>query len=110
MIFVTGPLYAGKKTFLKKKFGLTDEELADCAIWDVQELAGSDTPETLTERLAGYRFVIATEVGCGVVPVEPEKRVQREAAGRLACCLAARADCVIRICCGLPQVLKGEMP
>ena len=110
MIFVTGPLYAGKKTFIKNTFGLTEEELSDCAAWNVQELAGSDTPEALADRLSGYRFVIATEVGCGVVPLDPEERALREAAGRLACCLADRADCVIRICCGLPQVLKGEIP
>ncbi|MDO5132963.1 MAG: cobinamide kinase, partial [Eubacteriales bacterium] len=45
-----------------------------------------------------------------VVPVDPKERAAREAAGRLACLLAARADVVIRVCCGLPQVLKGEWP
>ena len=38
------------------------------------------------------------------------EREKREAAGRLACLLAARADTVIRVCCGLPQLLKGELP
>ena len=28
----------------------------------------------------------------------------------LACLLAARADCVVQMFCGLPTVLKGELP
>lgn len=110
MIFVTGPLFAGKKTFVKNALGLTEEELAAAAACDVQELAGSAPPEELAERLCGYEIVIATEVGGGVVPLDPDERAHREAAGRLACCLAERADCVIRVCCGLPQILKGELP
>ncbi|WP_417341205.1 bifunctional adenosylcobinamide kinase/adenosylcobinamide-phosphate guanylyltransferase, partial [Evtepia gabavorous] len=49
-------------------------------------------------------------VGGGVVPVDPVQRQNREAAGRLACLLAQRADRVIRVFCGLPQALKGELP
>jgi len=37
-------------------------------------------------------------------------RAAREAAGRLACLLAARADCVVQMFCGLPTILKGELP
>jgi len=54
--------------------------------------------------------VLATEVGGGVVPMDPAERAGREAAGRLACLLAARADCVVQIFCGIPTVLKGELP
>lgn len=110
MIFVTGPLYAGKKEYIRGALGLSREEFAQCAVWDVQELA-ADAPdlEALAQRLSRYRVVIATEVGGGVVPVDPEQRRTREAAGRLACLLAERADQVIRVCCGLPQRLKGEM-
>ncbi|WP_417341939.1 bifunctional adenosylcobinamide kinase/adenosylcobinamide-phosphate guanylyltransferase, partial [Evtepia gabavorous] len=57
-----------------------------------------------------YEVVIAPEVGGGVVPVDPVQRQNREAAGRLACLLAQRADRVIRVFCGLPQALKGELP
>ena len=110
MIFVTGPLYAGKKTYVKKILGLTDAELAGCAVWDVQELAGTAGPDELAERLCEHEIVIATEIGGGVVPVDPDERAHREAAGRLACCLAERADCVIRVCCGLGQILKGKLP
>ena len=89
MMFITGPLYSGKRTFAR--------QFAGSCITDVQE------------ELAQYDIVIATEVGGGVVPVDAGQRAAREAAGRLACLLAARADCVVQMFCGIPTVLKGEL-
>ena len=54
--------------------------------------------------------MIATEVGGGVVPVDAGERAAREAAGRLACLLASRAQCVVQMFCGIPTILKGELP
>ena len=54
--------------------------------------------------------MIATEVGGGVVPVDPAERAAREAAGRLSCLLAQRAEAVVRVFCGIPTVLKGTLP
>ena len=110
MIFVTGPLYAGKRAYIQNALGLSEEALARCAVWDVQALVSEERPETLAERLSTREIVIATEIGGGVVPMDAAQRAQREAAGRLACLLAARADTVIRVCCGIPQLLKGEWP
>ena len=77
----------------------------------MQELAAAaEDLESLADRLAAYDFVLATEVGGGVVPIDAAERAAREAAGRLACLLAARADCVVQMFCGLPTVLKGELP
>ena len=70
---------------------------------------GSADLGQLADELAKREVVIATEVGGGVVPADPEERAAREAAGRLACLLADRADRVIRVFCGIPTVLKGEM-
>ena len=64
----------------------------------------------LRTSLPKYDVVTATEVGGGVVPIDPAQRAAREAAGRLACLLAERADCVVQIFCSLPTVLKGELP
>lgn len=110
MIFVTGPLFAGKKTYIKSALGLSDGELASRAVWDVQELAAGAELDRLAEELSKKDIVIATEIGGGVVPMDAGERAKREAAGRLACLLAARADTVIRVCCGLPQLLKGDWP
>ena len=104
MIFITGPLYSGKRTLA--------QTLPGRRIVDVQELA-ADAPELdkLADRLAAeYDVILATEVGGGVVPMEAQQRAAREAAGRLACLLAARADCVVQMFCGIPTVLKGELP
>ena len=110
MMFVTGPLYAGKREWARKALGLTETEFAKKALWDVQDLAGSGDLATLVERLCEKEILIATEIGGGLVPVDADDRAKREAAGRLACALAERADVVVRVCCGLPQVLKGSLP
>ena len=103
MIFITGPLYSGKRTFAQKFPGTR--------IAEVQQLAAqAENLEILADELSAYDLVIATEVGGGVVPVAPAERAAREAAGRLACLLAARADCVVQMFCGIPTVLKGELP
>lgn len=104
MLFVTGPLYSGKRTFAAR--------LSGRRITDVQTLAATAADlEQLADTLArDYDIVISTEVGGGVVPIDPAERAAREAAGRLACLLAARADCVVQLFCGIPTVLKGELP
>ena len=103
MMFITGPLYSGKRTFAR--------QFAGSCITDVQDKAADAADLTqLAEELAQYDIVIATEVGGGVVPVDARQRAAREAAGRLACLLAARADCVVQMFCGIPTVLKGELP
>ena len=90
MLFITGPLYSGKRTFAKPFGGRQ--------IYEVQTLAANaESLPALADELAQYDVVTATEVGGGVVPIDPAQRAAREAAGRLACLLAERADCVVQI-------------
>lgn len=104
MIFITGPLYSGKRTYAKKFGGRQIADVQDLAA-DVQDLTA------LADELAArYDVVMATEIGGGVVPMDAGQRAAREAAGRLACLLAARADIVVEMFCGIPTVLKGELP
>lgn len=111
MIFVTGPLFAGKREYIRTALGLSPEEFAARAVWDVEALAAqAGDLAALAGQLARWDIVIASETGGGVVPIDPQERKAREAAGRLACLLAQRAETVVRVCCGLPQVLKGELP
>ena len=107
MIFITGPLHSGKKEHACRLLGCTGEELSARAVWDVQDRAADCRDlDALADELARYEVVIATEVGGGVVPVDPAQRAAREAAGRLSCLLAQRAQRVVRVLCGLPLVLK----
>lgn len=111
MIFITGPLFAGKRQAAMELLGWSQAELEQNAIWDVQDLAAeAEDLEALAGRLGSYPVVIATEVGGGVVPTEAAERSAREAAGRLSCLLAQRAECVVRVFCGIPVVLKGTLP
>lgn len=106
MILITGPLFSGKHTFAAK--------LPGTRIFDAQDLATEKSPgeiPTLAEELAKkYDIVVMTEVGSGIVPIDRSEREARENAGRLSCALAERADTVVRMCCGLPEVLKGNLP
>ena len=106
MMFITGPLYSGKRTFARNFRGSVIADVQDAAA----EVQTPEQLEALARELAEYDIVIATEVGGGVVPMDAEERAGREAAGRLACLLAARADCVVQMFCGIPTVLKGELP
>ena len=131
MKLITGGAYQGKLAFARKEYGLgEDGDWADGAVCGREELfsrkgichfhlfvrrmleEGTDV-SGLARELAeknSQAVIVTTEVGCGVVPVEPAQRTRREAVGRLCCRLAARAERVERIFCGLPMVLKGEGP
>ena len=111
MIFVTGPLFSGKRDYIQTTLGLSTEEFAAKAVWDAEQLAvQSNDLEALADELAQKEIVIASEIGGGIVPIDPAERECREVAGRLSCLLARRAETVVRVVCGLPQVLKGEPP
>ncbi len=75
MIFITGPLYSGKRTFAPAPSGR--------CIAEVQALAAEaeDNSGKLAEELSAYDIVMATEVGGGVVPMDAGERAAREAAG-----------------------------
>ena len=65
MILITGPLYSGKKTYVKERFGWTDTELAEHAVWDVQNLAGEseDLEKLSASSQVGIEVVIEYEDG-----------------------------------------------
>ncbi|MBR0378075.1 MAG: bifunctional adenosylcobinamide kinase/adenosylcobinamide-phosphate guanylyltransferase [Lachnospiraceae bacterium] len=109
MIFVTGPMFSGKRAYIKSVLNLSDEEFAERAVWNVEELVSEKAVklESLADELALKDIVIAVEIGSGLVPLDASEREKRERAGRLACMLAERADTVIRVVCGCPQILKG---
>lgn len=71
-------------------------------------LARGDNPISLLPLLQD-KIILCDEIGCGIVPLDPLDRRWREETGRLCCALAEQAKLVVRVQCGLPQVLKGQL-
>ncbi len=113
MILITGPAYAGKRDYVRSHWGLDPEALDRRAVWKVEaglrssgRLSEKDMEELAEDLAEKYDFVILRECGSGVIPMEQDERDWREAAGRLSCCLAGRAQEVHRVVCGIGQRLK----
>lgn len=112
MILIIGGYAAGKRTYVREHLGYTDQQMADAllneqpVVYNAQDMALAHPQDALVEALCQKEVVIANEMGAGIIPMEKEQRMAREAGGRLAILLAQRADRVIRIVCGLPQILK----
>ncbi len=115
MILVIGSAASGKRAYVRS-LGYADADMADAVLnarpvlYNLQELvfADAENAPALFDALLEKEVVVCDEVGSGVIPARPEERAAREAAGRLCCRLAQRADRVVRLVCGLPSVIKGQ--
>jgi len=95
-----------------------DVVLLDCAtMWLSNHiLADNDLDKAGDSLMAGLlqclapMVVVSNEVGLSVVPENALARRFRQAQGELNQKLAERADLVINVIAGLPQVLKGNLP
>ena len=105
MILVVGGIASGKRTFARS-LGFAE---AECA-FDIHELARDVENETdFVEALLGKSVVTCAEVGSGIVPLDAGERAWRERVGRVQGLLAQHADVVVRMVCGIPVVLKGNL-
>lgn len=92
--------------------------LLDCVtMWLSNHLlAENDLDEAEAALMAGLALcpapvvLVSNEVGSSVVPDNPLARQFRNAQGRMNQKLAARADLVVQVVAGLPNVLKGDLP
>jgi len=117
MILIVGGEGSGKRGFARR-LGYADEDMADGildrkpVIFHTEKLTMSD-PESavaLSRALMQKEIVICNEVGSGIIPVRPQERRGREATGRLCILLAQEAEAVVRMVCGIPCVIKGQLP
>lgn len=121
MILITGGSYQGKLEYARRRFGLTDADIcvggvdaAKRCLAYVDRYAlecvknGEEPAAVFRADPSAWRdkIIITTDISGGVVPMEPELRAWREACGRMNSCLAAQADEVWRLFCGIPQRLK----
>lgn len=130
MIMITGGSFQGKRDCLKRLYGFSDGDIlngAECsfnevftasAVADYHELvrrliAENTDAVKFTEKLCRENpnmTVIINEIGCGIIPIEKSERIYREEVGRAGCIIAAHSGTVLRVFCGIPQAIKGELP
>lgn len=128
MIVVTGGIASGKKTYLQtcgidvtsafdaRAFSDSTAELlrkleSAQVVLHVEELVRTGAlDQQAQELLFAMHAVTCTEVGSGVIPLTWDDRVFRERAGSLSSLLASKAQCVVRMVCGIPVALKGTLP
>ena len=108
MIFVIGPAYSGKHRYAQT---LCDDHtcVKTLDVACIPDGTGNDLTSIADGLATRYQVLVGTEIGCGIVPVEASERRFREQMGRLQCLVAERATCVIRLYCGIAQVIKGEL-
>ena len=124
MELIIGGAFQGKLTYAVEKYGFRAEDLFDLSagfpgeehrcfyhlegLTRLASKAGLTAPE-IVDKLRPYMgnsVVISREIGCGIVPMEPEERLYRERHGAVLQALAREAVSVTRIFCGLPETLK----
>ena len=69
---------------------------------------GNDPEAAIMAFLEKYPdcILICDEIGNGIVPMEAEERIYRERTGRILEQLAAQADEVVRVICGIGLKIK----
>ena len=109
-------LYIGGTAQGKKVYVTQVRGIAEARIWDnfeewfrekLQESAPK-SPSPEAESMAYLEkhpdtVIICDEVGSGIVPLDSFEREYRERLGRLLCEIAAKAERVERIVCGIGQ-------
>ena len=132
MILIFGGAYQGKLDWAKKEYHIKDEEIFFCTSGteEKEEVPELDLDASVIYSLENFtlacvrksmeakdymrenrdrlenKIIICTDISQGVVPRQKEQRDWREMTGRVMNYLAAEADEVIRIFCGLPHKLK----
>ena len=127
MILIIGGAGQGKTDFAKTVLHQTElQSGAECPLPALMRascitdyhllvrrlMAEGTAPLAFTEQLLAQDpevVVILNEIGCGIIPVEETERRWREETGRCGCLLAERAKAVVRLCCGIPTLLRGSL-
>lgn len=115
MILVVGGRGAGKRRYVEE-LGYSENEIAEAVLDERPVLADlhvflrgtEDVGEEVLEAILRKKVVMCNEVGCGIVPMDAAERAWRDRVGRTCALLAARAERVMRICCGIPVCLKDS--
>lgn len=122
MELIFGGAYQGKTQYAAQKYHLKEDEIFTCegllldrgarCICHLERFAkacceaGLDAREEFARQKPTAVCCLADDISCGIVPLDPAERKWREGAGRLVSYLAAQAETVTRVFCGLPLEVK----
>ncbi|WP_312648529.1 histidine phosphatase family protein [Aminipila sp.] len=129
MDFIFGGVYQGKLEYVMEHFNLNEQDVYICdketetleidfsktVIYKLEEFTlacvkkGIEAKDYLKENRLKLedKIIICADVSQGIVPMDKEIRAWREMNGRTMIYLTSQANHVIRMFCGLPQVIKG---
>lgn len=107
MVLIIGGIFSGRHEYAKKIvdsdsiYSITDSDLIDFENENTNfELS------RVVEKITSFPVVIATEIGCGIVPLSENERKIRELNGQLNQFLAKNSKNVILLTAGIPQFIK----
>ena len=124
MIFIVGGAWQGKRKFAESLLLETTGEIVDQFHLYVKEqvhlIFNKENRESLLEQVKVQisckienitrnnppAIVIIDEIGCGIVPVQPEDRIYRDLAGYAGQLLAEKAEIVYRVTAGIGVKIK----
>lgn len=105
-----GGRFQGKLNYVLTKRNIPERRIwKDFHVWFREEMKEGGNPEAEAEeylRSHPDAVVISDEVGNGIVPLDPFEREYRERLGRMLVKIAAGADRVERVICGIGQRIK----
>ena len=111
MTLITGGAYSGKTEFAIKRFNIKSTDIidgAECSLEQVFACRAIRNFQLLVKR--PDLIIITNEIGSGIIPMEKSDRIWREETGRACCAAAGFSNLVVRMCCGIPTAIKGELP
>lgn len=126
MIFVIGGYAQGKTEYVKREYKMDDECFYTGDLENVTNtnkrlvinhfndvayeyfLNKTDILPLLNKIILDCSdcIIISTEIGNGIVPVDKEQREYREWMGRIQTYIASKAQHVVRVTCGIGQIIK----
>ena len=130
MVLIIGGAYQGKLDYAKEQYGLTDDDVFTCE--ETSTAVGFD--EKIVDHFERYvlalikagqvpekavgmqlranrykdRIIICDDISQGLVPMDKTERAWREGVGRTMVKVSEQADKVVRVFCGIPEILKDD--
>lgn len=121
MIMITGGAYQGKKNYAVNYYGISESDMINGKNCNINDLINAKCVYNFQYLTKKYSIddikdilnknpdiiIIADIIGEGIVPVEKSERIWRENTGRLCCWVAEKSIAVIRMSCGIAQIIKA---